>query len=173
MLDNKLNFLSSTIFLENDTFEFRPYRKQASETILSNFRKAIISEKYLISNIFTMLHLSKNSSSTHEILLYAMENNLKPILLNKAYPLKLINSKFTEFLQNGPKPKPPDVISTLNLPYTSRNMDYHIKKMINDIKLIMPTFHIRLVYKSIRVSNLFSADSKPKKSDILESTNCC
>ena len=173
MLDNKLNFLSSTIFLENDTFEFRPYRKQASETILSNFRKAIISEKYLISNIFTMLHLSKNSSSTHEILLYDMENNLKPILLNNAYPLKLIKSKFTQFLQNGPKPKPPDVIFTLNLPYTSRNMDYHIKKMINDIKLIMPTFHIRLVYKSIRVSNLFSADSKPKKSDILESTNCC
>jgi hypothetical protein len=28
MLDNKLNFSSSTIYLENNTFEFRPYRKK-------------------------------------------------------------------------------------------------------------------------------------------------
>ena len=173
MVDNQLHFLSSTVYVENDTFEFRPYRKSGPDTILGNFKKSTISEKYLINNICTMLHLAQNSSSNHEILLTDMEQNLKPIFLNNSYPLKLINSKFVQFLQNGPKPKPPDVTFTLSLPYTSKNMDFHVRKMVKDIKVTMPNFHIRLVYKGIKVSNLFSADAKPKQSDLLDTTNCC
>ena len=37
----------------------------------------------------------------------------------------------------------------------------------------MPNFHIRLAYKSIPLSNLFSADAKPPKSHEIETTNCC
>ena len=102
-----------------------------------------------------------------------MEQNLKPIFLNNSYPLKLLNSKFFQFLQHGPKPKPPEVTFTLSLPYTSKNMDFHVKKLVREIKVIMPYFHIRPVYKGIKVSNLFSADAKPKNSDILDTTNCC
>ena len=102
-----------------------------------------------------------------------MEQNLKPIFLNNSYPLKLLNSKFFQFLQHGPKPKPPEVTFTLSLPYTSKNMDFHVKKLVREIKVIMPHFHIRPVYKGIKVSNLFSADAKPKNSDILDTTNCC
>ena len=94
MVDNQLHFLSSTVYVENDTFEFRPYRKSGPDTILGNFKKSTISEKYLINNICTMLHLAQNSSSNHEILLTDMEQNLKPIFLNNSYSLKLINSKF-------------------------------------------------------------------------------
>ena len=130
MIDNKLNFLYSTVFVQNDTFEFRPYRKNGSDTIMSNFKKSTISEKYLINNICTMLHQAQNSSSNHEILLDDMEQNLKPIFLNNSYPLKLLNSKFIQFLQHGPKPKPPDVTLTLSLPYTSKNMDFHVKKLV-------------------------------------------
>ena len=94
MVENKLTFLSSTIFLTENTFEFRPSRKNGLDTIFTNYHKATISKKYLVSNITTMLHLSQNSSSTHEILLNDMEFNLKQIFLKNAYPLKLINSNF-------------------------------------------------------------------------------
>ena len=75
-----------------------------------------------------MLHQAQNASSNHEILLNDMEQNLKPIFLNNSYPLKLLNSKFFQFLQHGPKPKLPEVTFTLSLPYTSKNMDFHVKK---------------------------------------------
>ena len=51
MIDSEISYLSSTIFLANESFEFRPSRKNAVDAILTNFKKAIISEKYLISNI--------------------------------------------------------------------------------------------------------------------------
>ena len=54
MIENELTFLSSTIFLANNSFEFRPSRKNGAETILTNFKMATISQKYLISNIFTI-----------------------------------------------------------------------------------------------------------------------
>ena len=120
-----------------------------------------------------MLHLSKNSSSNHEILLNDMEHNLKPIFIKNAYPLTLINSKFLQFLQNGPKPKPPESSFTLCIPYTSKTIDFHIQKLIKQIKLFLPHFHIRLAYKGIKVSNLFSSDAKPLKSKEIETTNCC
>ena len=172
MVDNELTFLSSTIFLTNGSFEFRPSRKNGAETILTNFNKATISEKYIVSNIFTMLHHSQNSSSSHDIFLNDMENNLKPILLNNGYPLKTINSNYFKFLRNGPKPKPPDVNFSLSIPYTSKTIDYHIKKLIAQIKVVMPNFHVRLAYKGIKLSNLFSADAKPKISEEIQTTNC-
>ena len=101
-----------------------------------------------------------------------MEHNLKPILLNNCYPLKLIQSNFTKFLQNGPKPKPPDVTFTLCIPYTAKTIDFHIQKLIRQIKTIMPDFHVRLAYKGIQLSNLFSADAKCKDKDVIQTTNC-
>ena len=171
MIENELNFLSSTIYLVDNTFKFRPYRKSGSETLLTNYKKATISQKYLVSNISTMLHNSKNSSSDDEILLNDLETNLKPIFLKNSYPFKLIKSKFQQFLEYGPKPKPPDVTFTLCISYSSKNIDYHVQKLIKQIKLILPTFHIRLAYKGIKVSNLFSSDSKPG-TPRLDTTNC-
>ena len=172
MIDKKLTFLSSTIFLVGDSFQFRPSRKSGQETILTNYKEATISKKYLVSNIFTLLHHAQNSSSTHELLLHDMEFNLKPILLKNAYPIKIIEANFLKFLQNGPKPKPPDVTFTLCIPYTSKTIDFHLQKLIKQIKSVMPTFHIRLSYKGIQLSNLFSADAKPPKPPDTDTTNC-
>ena len=165
MVDNKITSLSSTIFLANESFEFRPARKNGADTVLTNFKMATISQKYLVSNIFTMLHHSKNSSSNHEILLNDMEHNLKQIFLKNSYPLKLIDSNFKKFLQYGPKPKPAYVTFTLCPPYTSKSIDFQVQKLIRKIKEFIPNFHIRLAYQGIKVSNLFSADAKPKNTE--------
>ena len=166
----ELTFLSSRIFLEGNSFQFRTSRKNGQETILTNYKKAIISKKYLISNIYTMLHHSKNSCSTHEILLHDMEYNLKPIFLKNAYPLKVIETNFFKFLQNGPKPA--DVTYTLCIPYTAKSIDYNVQKLVKKIKVFLPNFHIRLAYKTVPLSNLFSADAKPPKNNEIETNNC-
>ena len=59
------------------------------------------------------------------------------------------------------------------IPYTSKDIDFHIQKLIKQIKLVLPNFHIRLAYKNIKLSTLFSADAKPPKSPEIETTNCC
>jgi hypothetical protein len=56
-------------------------------TMSTYYQKATISEKYLISYIFTMLHHSQNSSFNHNILLNDIENNLKPIFINNGQSL--------------------------------------------------------------------------------------
>ena len=56
---------------------------------------------------------------------------------------------------------------------TSKTIDFHLQKLIKQIKLILPSFHIRLSYKGIKLSNLFSADAKPPKPNEIETTNCC
>ena len=96
----------------------------------------------------------------------------------KGYNLYHIRENIREyikekFLQIGPKPKPPDVTFTLCIPYTAKSIDFHMQKLIKQIKHILPNFHVRLAYKGIHLSNIFSADSKPPKSDIIETTNCC
>ena len=92
--------------------------------------------------------------------------------LEQLLPLKLIQSNFTKFLQNGPKPKPPYVTFTLCVHYTAKTIDFHIQKLKRQIKTIMPDFHIRLAYKGIKLSNLFSADAKCKNNDVIQTTNC-
>ena len=119
-----------------------------------------------------MLHHSQNSSSNHDKLLNDMEHNLKPIFLKNSYPLKLINTNFTNFLRNGPKQKPSDASFTLCVPYTAKSIDFHVQKLIRQIKLIIPNFHVRLAYEGIKLSNLFSADAKPKQNDEIQTTNC-
>jgi hypothetical protein len=112
-----------------------------------------------------MLHHSQNLSSNHDILLNDMKHNLKLIFLKNSYPLKLINTNFTNFLRNGPKQKPSDASFTLCVPDTAKSIDFHVQKLIRQIKLIIPNFHVRLVYEGIKLSNIFSADAKPKQND--------
>ena len=50
----ELTFLASCIFLEGNSFQFRTSRKNGQETILTNYKKATVSKKYLIRKIYTM-----------------------------------------------------------------------------------------------------------------------
>ena len=74
VIDNEITFLSSTIFLVNDSVEFRPSRKNCADTVLTNFKMDTIAEKYLMSNIFTMLHNARNSK--YELLWNDMDHKM-------------------------------------------------------------------------------------------------
>ena len=51
-----------------------------------------------------------------------------------------VELKLKQFLGYGPKPKPPDMALTLCISYSSKNIDFHIQKMIKQIKIILPIF---------------------------------
>ena len=87
MTQNRLNFLSTTVFLENGEIEFNPFRKAGPDTIISNYKQSVISRKYLISTVYTLLHHAEYSSSTRDIFIQDLPNQ-KEIFLRNAYPEK-------------------------------------------------------------------------------------
>ena len=85
MIDKKLNFLSTTIFIENGKIEFKPFRKAGPETILSDYKQSVMARKYLISSMYTLLHHAEYSSSTRDLFIQDLENQ-KEIFQKNAYP---------------------------------------------------------------------------------------
>ena len=70
MTNNSLIFLDCELFIENSKIEFKHYRKFGTETVFSNYNKAVMPKRYLISNIFTQFHNVADSSSNE---FYLME----------------------------------------------------------------------------------------------------
>ena len=155
--------MSTTIFVKNEEIQFQPFRKAGLDTILSNYKQAVIARKYLISTIYTLLHHAEYSSSTREIFIQDLKNQ-KEIFLRNAYPEKLVDEIFAKYLINPEKPPQPEVTVTCCIDYTHSKIEYYLKNLNNKIKSFIPTFNIRFQYKSIRVETIFTKDSKPMPS---------
>ena len=67
MVENSLQFLSCTIFIENGSIEFKTFRKAHLDTIMSNYRHSVMSKRHLNNNITTALNHSENLSSTEDL----------------------------------------------------------------------------------------------------------
>ena len=170
MTQNRLNFLSTTVFLENGEIEFKPFRKAGPDTIISNYKQSVISRKYLISTVYTLLHHAEYSSSTRDIFIQDLPNQ-KAIFLRNAYPEKVINEIFAKYLISPNKPSLPEVTVTCCIDYTNSKIEYYLRNLNNKIKSFIPTFNIRFQYKSIRVQTIFAKDSKPTTFK-LDTCNC-
>ena len=92
MVENKLTYLSTTIFIENSLIEFKTYRKANLNTVMSNYQQSVMSKRYLCNNITTALNHSENSPSNEE-LFHADLPNLKEILIRNGYPEHIIDQK--------------------------------------------------------------------------------
>ena len=165
LVNNEINFLSCTIFIQNDKIEFKTYRKSGLNTITSNYQKSVMSKRYLKSNIFTSLHHSSYSSSTQELFLQDMPN-IKEIFLRNGYPENIINEKFAIFLCSPEKPEQPEISMTFCINYTSPQIEYFLRILMNRIKAFIPTFHVRFAYKSLKFRNIFVKYSKPPYSKL-------
>ena len=170
MTDKNLNFLSTTICIENGQIEFKPFRKAGSETILSNYKQSVMARKYLISTVYTLLHHAEYSSSTRNLFIQDLKNQ-KEIFQKNAYPKKLIDETFANFLRNPEKPTKPEVTVTCCIDYTNSKIEYYLRNLNSKIKSFIPEFNIRFQYKSIRVETIFIKYSKPNTPK-LETCNC-
>jgi hypothetical protein len=72
--ENLINFLDINIFLNKDgKIEFKKYRKNLSDTVLTNFEESISSPKYKKGAIMTNLHREFDASSSKKTILETVE----------------------------------------------------------------------------------------------------
>ena len=118
-----------------------------------------MAKSYLKSTIFTDLHHSIYSSSSQELFLEDIPN-IKEIFLRNGYPEKIINDKFSIFLCSPEKPPQPEISMTFCINYTSPKIEYYLHTLVNQIKSFIPDFHVRYAYKSMKVKQIFTKNSK-------------
>ena len=159
-MTDTLKFLDCEIFIQNSKLEFRPYRKQGTDTVISNYTQSILSRKYLINNIFTALHRERYCSSSDEIF---QENVpiLREIFLRNGYPPKLLADKFAQFFQNDQKPVHPPDTYTFCIDYNSRSVEKPARNLASMMQKVLPSFNINVAYRSKKLSNLLSGSLKP------------
>ena len=135
------------------------YRKFGNKTIFSNYNKAVMPKRYLISNIFTQFHNVFDSSSNKFYLLEGLKR-VKNIFLNNEYPEYLLDQKMKLFLNNK-KPDKPKIDATLTLNYTCANTELYCKQLVHKMKNSLPEFNINIALKTVKISQLFSRSAKP------------
>ena len=174
---NEINFLDITVYLnESDNLEFKKYRKNSVDTVISNFEQSVISKKYLKGGIFTNLHRELDACSSHDIFLESLEE-LKEVYSRNSYPAALVKSKIRQFLENPIKPLREPTAHTICLEYSSPNIEYSICELTRKMSKILPDFRVNVAYRSVKVSKLFSFLAKPvtdkyEKCDLIYEFEC-
>ena len=92
MENGRLNFLDTTIVLQNGKIHLEQFRKPLSSNVMMNFKRAVAPMSYKISCLTGEIHRANNCTSTTEALSNAL-NNVKNIFLKNGYPLKTIEAK--------------------------------------------------------------------------------
>ena len=65
--ENQIVFLDTTVYINSkNELEFKKYRKNGLQTVISNFEHSVVSKKYLKGGILTNLHRELDSSSSHQ-----------------------------------------------------------------------------------------------------------
>ena len=169
--ENQIIFLDKLIYINNDnSLEFKKYRKNSVETVLSNFEHSIMSKKYLKGGIMTNLHREYNASSSHENFLETLEE-LKEVFSRNSYPAALVNSKIRLFLSDSVKPARKPMNHTVCFEYSSPLIEYGICDLIRKMSQILPDFQVNVTYRCVKVSKLFSFLAKPEI-DKFEKCDC-
>ena len=56
-VNNEINYLDMTVYINTEnTLEFRKYRKNSVNTVITNFEHSVVSKKYSKGGIMTNLH---------------------------------------------------------------------------------------------------------------------
>ena len=130
MSENKLNFLDTTVFLENEDLHLEFYRKPSASNCLTNYKNAVSPKSYKISTLCGEIHRVNNCTSSTTKLKKALEQ-LESIFVDNQYPRKLVQEKIKEIssrnfgpssnkLERLEQQKNPDLKHvSISLPYTS------------------------------------------------------
>jgi hypothetical protein len=128
VVENKLNFLSSTLFVANGSIEFKTFRKEGLNKVITNYEISVTTREYLISNIFTALNHSKQSCSNDDPFLEDIPI-LKEIFLRNGYPEHVLDTKISMFLCSPEKPERPKVDFNFKIEYKSFAVKFHLRPL--------------------------------------------
>ena len=95
--------------------------------------------------------------------------NIKELFLRNGYPEHIIDEKFAIFLCSPEKLEQPEISMTFCISYTSPQIEYYLRTLVNRIKAFIPKFNVRFAYKSLKFRNIFIKDGKPPYSKL----KCC
>ena len=159
MSENKLKFLDCLIFIKEGKIEFEKVWRNGLDTVLSNYRKSVISPRYTENNILTQLHRTRDSCSSEELFNHKIKD-LKTIFKRNSYPSNLFDKKFAIFQKNDQKPPRPDFHCTITLDYTSQKIEKHIRELVKLMKKYVHEFQVNICYRTFKVQNLYSGSAK-------------
>ena len=158
---NEINFLDLTVYInDQNSLEFRKFRKNSINTVIFNYEHSVMSKKYLKGGILTNLHRELDASSSMENFLKTLRE-LKEVYSRNSYPAALINSRIKIFLNNSEKPVRKATVHTICLEYSSPNIEHSICELTRKMSQLIPEFRVNVAYRSIKVSKLFSSFAKP------------
>jgi hypothetical protein len=163
MTMNKLNFLSSTLFVANSSIEFKTFRKEGLNKVITNYKKSVTTRWYLISNIFTALNHSKQSCSNDDLFLEDIHVLiLKEVFLRNGYLEHILDTKISMFLCSLEKQERPEVDFNFKIEYTNPAVEFHLRQLYGRIKNFIPNFNVRFAYKTITIDQIIVKDGKSK-----------
>ena len=147
MIDNKLNFLDTTIIIRNDQLFLEHYRKPTATDCLINFKTGVSPKNYKKEPFMGELYRCHHSSTTTEARDRAIEIS-KQIYLKNQFPRYLLEQKIKEVRNRDFRPSnrkeklkedmenPDFEHHSFTLPYTS----FRCSTVASNIYIIMETY---------------------------------
>ena len=180
MVNDKINFLDTTIFLKNGTPELRHHIKEGADISL-NFREAVMPKSQLIGILCGEIYRARNATtddSDFELIIHEIEKKY----INLDYPSNLVRTKISEITERNFLPKTdkktkekerienPDKHFNIVIKYTSPRCEKISKKNYPHDKKYSPKYKINFCWKNIRRNNFLSP--KLKHQTNTEDKNC-
>ena len=153
MLENKINFLDTTIINQNRRIHLEQYRKPESSGVVLNYKSAVAPLSYKRSTLIGELHRANNTTTTPEARKKAIYET-REIFLKNGYPLYLIDEKMTELINRNFAPSEnkakrladsenPDLhFYTMSLPYSSFRCSKIASKIYKILRQYSPNFRV-------------------------------
>jgi hypothetical protein len=89
LTNNEIKFINAKIFIKNDEIKFRKIFKKGEATIFTNFELSISPYEYVVNNIFTQLHRTRDCCSDESQFDLALDK-LRTIFAKNYCPHKLV-----------------------------------------------------------------------------------
>ena len=180
MINNKINFLDTTIINQNGQIHLEQFRKPESSGVVLNYKTAVAPLSYKKSTLIGELHRANNTTTTPEARKKAIYET-REIFLKNGYPLCLITEKMTDLINRnfGPSENKAKRLAdsvnpnlhfyTMSLPFSSFRCSKVASKIYKILRQYTPDFRLNIAFNTIKLSSIFLPKMKPPKHTFFQS----
>jgi hypothetical protein len=181
--NNTLNFLDTTVIINNNNLNLEHFRKPTATDCLVNYRTGVSPKNYKIGTFVGELYRCHHSTTTDDARDRAIEKS-KNIFLKNQYPLNLLNSKISEVRERNfqksdfAKKRQAEIDNpdfenyTFSLPYTSTRCSSIASKIHKIINQFTPNYKLNIAFTTIKLDSVIHPRLKPQKS-YFQNCNLC
>ena len=174
MENSRLNFLDTTIIMQDNTLNLEHYRKPTATDCMINYKTGVSPKSYKTGAFVGELYRCHHSTTTVEARERAIENSKKKYLKNQ-YPAHLLEQKITEVKNRnfqksdyGEKRKadlenPEFENYTFSLQYTSQRCSNVATSIYKILKQFTPNYKLKIVFTTIKLDSVIHPLLKPQK----------